>query len=85
VPQPHDVEELTRELLQLYAAAWDRITAQEQALINSWTGWRRIERLTRLQALRQTVEQLMDHADQAALRFTNEQLPAAYMLGVAAL
>lgn len=84
MPQPNSVERLTEELLALYRRSWNRITADEQALINSWTGWRRIERLRRLQELRTTVEQLMDRADQQALKFTNDALPEVYLLGAAA-
>ena len=84
MPQPRQVEELTRELLALYRRSWDRITAQEQALINSWVGWRRIERLTRLRELRASVEALMDQADRQALAFTQNDLPAAYLLGATA-
>lgn len=79
--QPRRVEQLTEELLAIYGRAWDRITRDEQALINSWTGWRRVERLRRLQELRRAVEALMDRADAQALHFTENALPEAYLLG----
>jgi hypothetical protein len=84
MPQPDSVERLTDELLAFYEAAWNKITTAEQHLINSWTGWRRVERLTRLRELRATVEQLMDRADEHALRFVNDALPEIYLLGAAA-
>lgn len=84
MPQPRQVEELAAELLHLYERAWQRITADEQTLIDTWTGLRRAERLARLQELRVAVEQLMDHADQQALAWVNNQLPHAYLLGAAA-
>lgn len=84
MPQPKSVEDLTAEILAIYATAWQRITDREQALINSWSGWRRIERLNRLRELRATVEALMDRADEQAFAWTTKQLPAIYTIGAAA-
>lgn len=84
MPQPEEVEALAAELLRLYAASWQKITVAEQHLINTWAGLRRQERLTRLRELRLMVERLMDDADSQALRFVQEQLPQAYVLGAAA-
>lgn len=82
MPQPQSVEDLARELLAMFERSWDRITREEQAILNSWSGWRRVERLQRLRELRVMVEQLMDHADEQALRFIEDSLPQAYLLGV---
>jgi hypothetical protein len=84
MPQPDSVERLAEELIRLYRTSWDRITTAEQALINSWTGYRRQERLARLKELQAAVEALMDTADEHALRFTQTALPEIYMLGAAA-
>lgn len=84
MPQPKSVERLAADLLALYAASWDKIQAAEQRVLDDWAGLRRSERLTRLRSLRATVEQLMDHADVQALRFVQDGLPQAYLLGAAA-
>lgn len=84
MPQPRSVEDLTAEILALYATSWEKITVREQALVNSWVGWRRVERLNRLRELRTTVEALMDHADEQALAWTLNELPAIYTIGAAA-
>lgn len=84
MPQPRSVEHLAADLLALYAASWGKIQAAEQKVLDDWAGLRRTERLTRLRALRATVEQLMDHADVQALRFVQDGLPQAYLLGAAA-
>jgi hypothetical protein len=84
MPQPGEVEALARALLALYERSWQRITTDEAHLLANWVGWRRSERLARLRALRATVEALMDRADEQALRFTQQGLPEAYLLGAAA-
>lgn len=84
MPQPPSVEQLAADLLALYARSWEKITAAEQRILDEWAGLRRAERLARLRALRATVEQLMDHADEQALRFVQQGLPQAYLLGAAA-
>jgi hypothetical protein len=84
VPQPKSVEQLAADLLALYATSWERIQEAEQRILNDWTGLRRTERLARLRALQVTVERLMDTADEQALRFAQQDVPQAYLLGSAA-
>lgn len=84
MPQPRRVHDLTRELLAFYQRAWNAITTEQQAIANSWGELNRIRRLERLRTLQRTVEDLMDTADEHAASFVNDQLPRAYLYGVAA-
>jgi hypothetical protein len=81
MPQPSKVHDLARDLLALYTVAWNRIVAEEQQIQDEWATLPRPRRMQRLETLQQVVEQLMDHADEAALRFATDDLPQAYLLG----
>lgn len=81
MPQDPTLEALSRVIRHRYEQSWARILRDEERLLADWTALRRPERLARLRELRTTVEQLMDAADELALRFTSRDLPKAYQLG----
>lgn len=81
MPQSKELARLSAVIRDRYAASWGRIVVEEERLLADWTALRRAERLARLREMRATVEQLMDQADELALRFTTRDLPKAYHLG----
>jgi hypothetical protein len=84
VPQPRDVEKLAGQLGAVYADVWRRIQAEEQSLLEQWPGLAHGARVSRLRDLQELVDQLRATADEQALLFTVDALPAAFLSGAIA-
>lgn len=75
------MQDLTRELLDFYRAAWDRIVTQQARIAAEWLTLPRPARRARLTQLAAVVEHLMDHADEQAFAWVHGTLPQAYLAG----
>lgn len=85
VPQPAEVRALADDLVDLYTAAWERITFAEEQLLADWPTLTRARRRDRLSGLQDLVTSLTTTADEQALRWTSDILPRAYLLGAVAV
>lgn len=84
MPQPAQVGALADSLAEVYADAWARLQDEERLLLLDWPSLTRTQRLGRLRDLQQLVAMLADTADEQALRWAVNDLPAAYLTGAIA-
>lgn len=75
------LERLTAQIISRLSAIWQRISDDEQNLLSDWAALGREARLARLRTMRNTVHTLMQQADDLAIRYANQGVPAAYELG----
>lgn len=75
---PAPVLQLEAQLLQAYQDAWNRVTAELNAIMSDPRQWRRQARLKEVQA---GIEDAMATVNQTALMWINQSLPMIYVYG----